>query len=210
MNIVIHQTVIRTAYILMTNQLTCQGPPGLCPVLHRHSGIRPELRLRLWSASLLPELQSLCETRAGILRHWVASVIKDKPKQLRSAAGRLHCCCSRAPRDCCYQQRRQRHRRLSAELHQHPWRPDLHGGHQVHGDLRGGLGNRRDGAGPRPSQMWVVSPVRRDLIPLISAYTTPFSLEVFADDATAKVLVSSATTSASGFEMVYQQLPCGM
>ena len=44
----------------------------------------------------------------------------------------------------------------------------------------------------------------------LSAYTTPFSLEVFTDDSTAKVLVSSATTSASGFEMVYQQIPCGL
>ena len=44
----------------------------------------------------------------------------------------------------------------------------------------------------------------------LSAYTTPFSLEVFADDASPKVLVSAATTSASGFEMVYQQIPCGL
>jgi hypothetical protein len=58
-------------------------------------------------------------------------------------------------------------------------------------------------------EAWASDGVALALGPLRS-YTTPFSLEVFTDDSTAKVLVSSATTSASGFEMVYQQIPCGM
>ena len=35
-------------------------------------------------------------------------------------------------------------------------------------------------------------------------------LEVFTDAATAKVLVSDATSAATGFEMVCGQIPCGI
>ena len=40
-------------------------------------------------------------------------------------------------------------------------------------------------------------------------FKTPFSLEVFSDSANVKVLASSTTTAATGFQMVYNQLPCG-
>ena len=35
-------------------------------------------------------------------------------------------------------------------------------------------------------------------------------LEVVTDAATAKVLASDGTAAATGFEMVYRQIPCGM
>ena len=42
------------------------------------------------------------------------------------------------------------------------------------------------------------------------AFQTPFVLEVFTDDATSKELASAAGTAASGFEMHYRQIPCGI
>lgn len=58
-------------------------------------------------------------------------------------------------------------------------------------------------------EAWARDGTKLSLGPLRS-YTTPFTLEVFSDDTTAKVLASNVTAPASGFEMVYQQVPCGI
>lgn len=54
---------------------------------------------------------------------------------------------------------------------------------------------------------WAKDGVAAELGPLRSKQT-PFRFDVFTDSATAKVLGSSATTSATGFEMAYRQIPC--
>jgi len=57
-------------------------------------------------------------------------------------------------------------------------------------------------------EAWAYDASSAALGPLRS-YQTPFNLEVFSDSSAAKVLASSTTTAATGFQMVYKQIPCG-